>query len=228
MGWEDRKIYTDKKKFIESELNRIKIGLSKMLDKLPNKELPFMEPHLRVLYFETYFLLAYEFYNASLVLMGILLENITKERLFLDGIKDEELEEMTFGRAINKCEEMKILNSQELGFLKKKKQELRDPYAHYNKMKLSKDVYFPTWKIKNPVEKLIALDKRVRRGELTELQARQELIKGIKPELMSSKEFKPMAQIAKSEKEKGSAVDIFLEINTFTRKFAEKYFKPKK
>src|SRR3989344_7624578 len=145
MEWEDRKIYADKEEFIKIELGKKKDSFLKTLDKLPNKELPFMEPHLRALYFETYFLLAQEFYNASLVLMGILLENIVKEKLFIEGVKDEELEKMNFGQTINKC--VKILNSQELDFLKKKKEELRNPYAHYNKMKLSEGIYFPGWKI---------------------------------------------------------------------------------
>jgi len=227
MECEDRKIYPDKEKFIESELDRIKNSLSKMLDKLPNKELPFMEPHLRALYFETYFLLAQEFYNSSLVLMGILLENFTKEKLLMEGTSNEELEKMTFGEVIKKCRQNGFLDVEELSFLENKKKTLRDPYAHYNKMKLSKGIYFPTGKIHNPVEKLKQLHKRVEKGELTESQARQELIKGIKLELMSSKEFPPMAQIAKSEKEKSSALDIFLEIDKFIREFAEKYFKPK-
>jgi len=229
MEWDDLKIYQDKEKLIESELGRMKNSLSKMLDKLPNKEIPFMEPHLRALYFETYFLLAQEFYNASLVLMGILLENIAKEKLFIEGVKDKELEEMSFGKVISWFEKMEVLDSQELEFLKKKKEELRNPYAHYNKMKLSEGIYFSGWKIPSDglVSKLIALDKRVKDGELTEKEAQQELIKGVKPELISSKEFRPIAHIAKREREKVSAIDIFLEIDKFIRDFAKKYFKPK-
>ena len=227
MKWEDLNLYANKEDFIKMELDRIKNSLSKTLGKLPNKELPFMEPHLRALYFETYFLLAQEFYNASLVLMGILLENIAKEKLFMEGVKDEKLEKMNFGQVINESKD--ILSPKELDFLKKKKEELRNPYAHFNKMKLSEGIYFPGWKIPSNeiVPKLIALDKRVKNGELTEEQARQELIKGIKPELISSKEFRPIAHIAKSEKEKASAIDNFLEINKFVRDFAKKYFKPK-
>jgi len=193
MECEDRKIYPDKEKFIESELDRIKNSLSKMLDKLPNKELPFMEPHLRALYFETYFLLAQEFYNSSLVLMGILLENFAKEKLLMEGTSYEELEKMTFGEVIKKCRQNGILDAEELSFLEKKKNTLRDPYAHHNIMKISKGIYFPTGKINNPAEKIIELLKRVEKRELTESQARQELMKGIKLKLMSSKEFPPMA-----------------------------------
>src|SRR3989344_102884 len=129
----DRKLYSDKNKLIEIELENVKKIMSERLDKLPNNELPFMEPHLRALYFETYFLIAKGFNNASLVLMGILLENIIKEKL----------------------------------------------------------------------------------------------IKGVKPELVSSKEFRPVSQIAKSEKEKLQVIDEFLEVDKFVRNFAEKYFKPK-
>ena len=222
---EEQKIYLDKEKLIENELANTREIMSKTLDKLPNKELPFMEPHLRSLYFETYFLLAKGFYNASLVLMGILLENVIKEKLFMEGTKDEELEKINFGVALNKIK--LFISDEEFKFLDDRKLRLRNPYAHYNKMKLSEGIYFPVWKVENPVQKLIALQERVNKGELAEAQARQELIKGVEPKLMSSKEFRPISQIAKSEKEKSQITNVFLGIDRFVREFAEKYFKPK-
>lgn len=226
MEIEKQKIYSDKKKLIESELIRTKDILSKMLDKLPNEELPFMENHLRALYFETYFLLAEGFYNAALVLCGILLETVIKEKLFIEGIKDENLENINFGQAINKCKEKDFLTDEEISFLEDKKEKLRNPYAHYNKIKLSKGIYFHGWKIENPVEKLKELGERVKGGEITEEQARKELIKGVPAELISSEELRPLSQIAKSEMERKGAVNIFLEIDKFVRDFATKYFKP--
>lgn len=80
------KFYQNKEKFIEKELENLKKALEINLDTLPNEELPFMENHLRVLYFESYFLLAYKFYNASLVICGILLENLVKEKLGIPKI----------------------------------------------------------------------------------------------------------------------------------------------
>ena len=225
MSDETQKIYLDKEKFVGNILRDRKNNLLENIDKLPNEELPFMEPHLRALYFETYFLLAKGFYNASLVLMGILLENVIKEKLFMEGTKDEELEKINFGVALNKIK--LFISDEEFKFLDDRKLRLRNPYAHYNKMKLSEGIYFPAWTIENPVQKLIALQERVNKGELTEAQARQELIKGVEPELMSSKEFRPISQIAKSEKEKSQVTDVFLEIDGFIREFAEKYFKPK-
>jgi|SRR3989344_1312676 len=225
---EKMKLYEDKKRFIESEIENIKNKLDYNLDQLPNEELPFMESHLRALYFETYFLLAEGFYNASLVLCGILLENLLKEKLFNEHISDEDLENMNFGQAISKARTLKILKDDELKFLEEKKETIRNPYAHYNKMKLSRGVYFPMWEIENPVEKLIELDRRVKSMELTESQARQELIRGKNPELMSSKEFRPIAHLAKNKlEEEGFALSMFLEVDNFTRKFAENYFKPK-
>lgn len=227
MTEEKQKIYLDKEKLIEVELASTKDTMSKMLDKLPNEELPFMEPHLRALYFETYFLLAEGFYNASLVLMGILLENVIKEKLFMENIKDEELEKINFGGALTKIKP--FISENEFKFLEDRKLRLRNPYAHYNKMKLSEGIYFPVWKIPSEglVPKMIELDKKVREGKLTEVEARKELIKGIKPEMMSSKELRPISHIAKSEREKSQVIDVFLEINKFVRDFAEKYFKPK-
>src|SRR3989338_9644337 len=182
----DRKLYSDKNKLIEIELENVKKIMSERLDKLPNNELPFMEPHLRALYFETYFLIAKGFNNASLVLMGILLENIIKEKLFMEGIKDEELEKINYWTTLNKVKS--FISDKEFKFLDDRKLRLRNPYAHYNKMKLSEGIYFPVWKI--PIEgfipKIIELDKKVRESKLTEIEAQKELIDGINPEMMSS------------------------------------------
>ena len=221
-------IFDDKKEFIQNLLKSKREILSSNLDRLPKEELPFMEPHLRVIYFESYFLLANGFYNASLVLLGILLENLAKEKLFIEGFSDKDLEDMNFGQTIKRCEDMAILEIGELTFLKNEKINLRNPYSHYNKIKLSKGVYFKTWKINNPVDKLKALDEQVKKGEITEAQARQKLVEGIEPTLLSSKELRPLAHIAKNKlEEDGFAISKFLEIDKFTRNFAEKYFKPK-
>ena len=220
------KIFRDKNELIEKDLENLKVKLSENLDKLPNEELPFMESHLRALYFETYFLIAYGFYNASLVLCGILLETITKERLFNEGVKEEELERITFGNAISKCKSMGVLNKEELAFLELKRDELRNPYAHYNKIKLTEGKYVPTWEVPNIVEKLKELDELVKKGEITEEQARKELVKGIKPAFKDSKDFRPLAQIIKSEDDKNKTIPIFLEIDKFVRDFATRYFNP--
>lgn len=220
---EKQKIYFDKEKLIETELTITKDTMSKMLDKLPNEELPFMENHLRALYFETYFLLAKGFYNASLVLMGILLENIIKEKLFIEGIKDEELENnMNFRLALMKVKQ--FISEDEFKFLENRKDRLRNPYAHYNKMKLSKGIYFKGWKV--PIEKLSEVGERVKRGELSGEDFKKEIIKDIPSELISSEELRPVSQIAKSQMEKEQAIYVFLEIDKFIREFAEKYFKP--
>ena len=92
-------------------------------------------------------------------------------------------------------------------------------------MELSKGVYFRGWKIENLIEKLKELGKRVKNGEIIEEQARKELIRGVPTELISSEELRPLSQIAKSEIEREQAVNIFLEIDKFIRKFANKYFK---
>lgn len=195
------------------------------LQNLPNEEIPLMESHLRALYFQTYYLLALGFYNASLVLCGILLESLTKEKLHIEGVSDENIEKMDFRESIIKSKN--ILNSDEISFLESKKNDLRNPYTHYNMMKLSKGIYYPTFEIKNVniVEKLKELHGLVKQGKLTEAQARQKLIEGISPVLKSSKEFRPIAQLAKSQiEEEGYALKTFLEVDKFVRDFSEKYF----
>jgi len=219
-------IFGNKEKFIEEYLNDKREKLFENLNKLPNKELPFMESHLRALYFQTYFLLAEGFYNASLVLMGILLETITKELLFMNDVTDSELEKINFYDAIKKCKERDLLIHEELNFLKNINIKLRDPYIHYNKMKLSEGTSFLGGKISDPVPKIISLLEKTWNGELTEEEARHELIKDVKFEPMTSKDFRPLAQMGKSEFEDKEAINIFLEVDKFTRGFAKKYFKP--
>jgi len=111
----------EKEERIKIELEQTEKNLSENLYRLPQEELPFMEPHLRSIYYQAYFLLAYGFYNASIILCGILLESITKEKLFIQGIKDEELEGMNFGDTIRKCKSMEILDETELNFLRDEK-----------------------------------------------------------------------------------------------------------
>ena|SRR3989344_8293229 len=220
-------IFGNKEKFIEEYLNDKREKLFENLNKLPNKELPFMESHLRALYFQTYFLLAEGFYNVALVLMGILLETLTKERLFMNSVTDANLEKMNFYGAIKECKERELLTSEELNFLKTINIELRDPYIHYNKMKLSEGASFLGGKIINPVGKIISLLEKTLKGELTDKEAKKELIKDVKFEPMTSKDFRPLAQMGKSEFENKEAINIFLEVDKFTREFAKKYFKPK-
>ena len=48
-------IFNNKEEFIKQYLKDKEDKLSTHLDKLPNQELPFMESHLRALYFQSYF-----------------------------------------------------------------------------------------------------------------------------------------------------------------------------
>ena len=216
-----RKIFNNKEKLIEIELENTKKSLDERLDKLPNEELPFMQPHLRSLYFQAYFLFAYGFDNASLVISGILLESLVKEILSINGLSDRELEETDFGKAISLCE--KFLTKDEIEFLKEKKNSLRNPYLHFNRVRLTKGIYVPAWKIPN--EEFMALADKRKRGELTDEEFRKELIKGKVPEIVDSQSFKPLATILKAEVDKVKCLPAFLEIDKFVREFAEKYFK---
>src|SRR3989344_1839931 len=97
------KIFNDKEKYVDRILVDLKKNVEKNLENLPNEELPIMENHLRALYFETYFLLVLGFFNASLILCGVLLESLAKEKLHMAGISDEEIETFTLETTIKKC-----------------------------------------------------------------------------------------------------------------------------
>lgn len=214
----------NKEKFIKLQLEALKKSINENLDKLPNKELPFMEPHLRSLYFQAYFLLLYGLDNASIVLCGILLENIVKEKLFNEGIADEDLEKMNFGQVIKECETRKNLTKKELDFLKDKKEKLRNPYSHYNLMKLTDGKFVPICNI--PLDEVIKLNALVKKGILTEEEARNKLCGSKTFRFSDSKEFRALAQIVKGEEDKKIVIPTFLEVDRFIRNFAKKYFDP--
>ena len=119
-------LFDDKEKLIKKELENLRDKLEINLDKLPNEELPFMEPHLKALYFQVYFLTAYGFHNPALTMCGVLLEALIKQRIFDNGVSDEKIEEMDFGVAIKECSKRKIISEEELNFLKDKKNKLRN------------------------------------------------------------------------------------------------------
>jgi hypothetical protein len=217
----------DKEERIKIELEQTKKNLSENLDRLPKEDLPFMEPHLRSIYYQIYFLIAYGFYDASIVLVGIFLESITKEKLFIGGVLDEKLENMDFGSAISECKRRKSLSSEEITFLQEKKEKIRNPYLHNNQIKIAEGKEVVGWEIKDPVNKLINLMERVRGVEITEEQARKELIKDTPPKLLNSRTFRPAAHIIRCEEVKEKSFNIFLEIDKFVRAFAIKYFKAK-
>jgi len=220
-------LFEDKDKLIQNELKNLKDKLEVNLIKLPNEELPFMEPHLRALYFQTYFLIAYGFNNSSLVMCGVLLESLIKQRLFDKGISDDEIEKMDLGNVIKRCCKEKIISKEEIDFLKDKKDKLRNPYIHYNQFKLTKGMQTLGWVApgNETVQRLIELDKKVKEGLLTEKEAQMELIKGMTPKVISSKEVRAVAQTFKTDIDEKIAIPTFLEIDKFIREFADKYFK---
>jgi len=220
------KLFDNKEKFIQRELKNLRNKLEVNLDKLPNEELPFMEPHLRALYFQVYFLTAYGFNNPALTMCGVLLEALIKQRIFDSGVPDEKIERMYFGGAIEECSKKEIISNEEVNFLKNNKNKLRNNYIHYNQFKLTKGIQAPGWRAPGHevVQKLIELDRKVKKGLLTEKEARIELVKGMEPRIISSKDARAVAQTFKSEIDERIAIPTFLKIDKFVREFAKKYF----
>lgn len=215
-------MFEDKYKLIEQELIKVKKNLEVNLDKLPKEDLPFIEPHLVALYFQTYFLTAHGFHNPGLIMCGVLLEALVKQRLYESGISDNKIEKMDFGKAITECEKMKILGKEEIEFLRNKKDKLRNPYLHYNQIKLTEKIQVPLGQI--PLDKLKEFILKVSKGELTEQEARNQIFKNSNPKLKSSKEFRPLGQVIKSQIDEEIAIPTFLEIDNFLRSFCKKYF----
>lgn len=206
----------EEQKYLEMLLGNLEKTALKRLEMLPNPhEIPFMEPHLRALYFETYNLTAFGFNNASLVMQGVLLEAFVKEVIYYKEGKDFKGE---FGPAIQRCDEKEYLGPKEIDFLRRFKNNIRNRYQHTDIEEISAGIKFPAWKVRPEdvldKDKITAIKKKIREGTL-------------KPEFLGRDELRPLGFLAKSKVDE-MAIPQFMETDKFVRAMAEKHFKPHK
>ena len=203
-----------KKEFIE----RIK--------KLPNEELPHVEPGIRKLYFETYHLCALGIHNATIVLCGVLCEALLKDLIY-DKEKKEahEIKEMkknaTFGRIINFCSKRDYIDLEETAWFKKIKDEIRNLYQHIN--------------VKEIVTKTFGGQPfyRAQRIQIPKEASGEEFLKMLgdakdNPQfnaLFSGEDLRPLYDLEKGNIDENRSLLLFLEVDEFLRKFAKKHFK---
>lgn len=107
------------------------------LDDLP-------DPSLFFLYEDCYFTLLAGRHNASIVLMGVLLEVIMKERISLKcGIDFRG----PYGACLEKIEKEKLMKTEDIQFLRKFKDEIRNPYQHADEAEILQGVFVPVWPV---------------------------------------------------------------------------------
>lgn len=209
-----RFVQDSKERFIE----RIK--------QLPNEELPHIEAGIRKLYFETYYLCALSFHNATITMCGVLCEALLKDLIY-DKEKKEahEIQEIgeknaTFGNIINFCSKKNYIDQEETDWFKKIKDEIRNLYQHIN--------------VKKIVTKTFGGQPfyRAQKIQIPKNASGEELLKILKdakdnPQfntLISGEQIRPLYDIEKGRIDEHTSLPLFLEVDKFLRDFAKKHF----
>lgn len=177
-------------------------------------DLPHMEPRLRQAYMDTYCVTMMGFWNVSIIMQGVLLETLVKEIIFAKEKKDFRKD---FGQAIGRCEEKGYLTDVEIKFLRRFKDEIRNPYQHVDVKKIVGERRVPAWPI--PLEK----------GKVGEslLKGIEKVLKGEagRGELTSYENMRAVGVAIKGTIDERLALPLFCLVERFVRGLSTKHFK---
>lgn len=165
------------------------------------------------LYEDCYFNLLIGKYNAAIVLMGVLLEAIMKERIHLKTGKDFR---GSYGNCLKAIEERKLMQARDVWFLKKFKNEIRNSYQHSDESRILRDVFIPVWPLQFEggitLKKLESALQSIKSGEL-------------KPKILPVADEPAFRSIVKVEFDRIHAIDLFNQVYDFLLDSKIKYFK---
>lgn len=217
------KIYTDPERQVDDWFRNNRAGIVERLKKLPSDNLSiYAEPRVRALYGQTYMILTLGFYNATIVMCGILLEAMLKEVIYFKERKDftEIVGESSadLGHAISFCKETGYITENEANWLQSVKDRIRNPYLHSNVDKITKDIGVLGSEIRfsNPAELLEKL-RLITEGK-------QELRQG---KIMTVDDLRAIGDIVKWGIDEKTAMPLFLEVDGFVRVMIKRHFEPK-
>lgn len=170
-------------------------------------------PRLFFLYEDCYHTLLVGRYNASIVLMGVLLEALMKERNWLKlGINLRQ----AYGACLKKIKDEKLMRIEDIKFLRRFKDEVRNPYQHADESQIVQGIgLVPVWPIefkgKPTLEKLEKGFKDIKSGRL-------------KPQLMPA-DSPIIRPIVKQTYDRKHATDLFNQVYDFLLIARARYFK---
>lgn len=166
-------------------------------------------PKLFSLYMDCYQTLLSGRYNASIVMMGLLLEAIIKNIYFLKfGTECTK----PFGPCLQEIQKHKLMNKDEIKYLNNFKNEIRNPYQHVDDGYILKNVKIPVWPIKfEKPEELISQIEKMKAGDT-------------KPTMMSASEEPAIQPIIKNEYDSKKAIVLFNTVYDFLVLCNNKYF----
>jgi hypothetical protein len=178
---------------------------------LTNQDLP--NPRLLFLYQDCYQTLLIGRYNASIVMMGVLLEVIMKERIEL---KLGEYFSKPFGPCLEKIERNKLMGQEHIFFLRKFKNTARNPYQHADEVDIMKGIYMPVWPVK--FENEISAENM--KKFIDDINSGK-----VKPKFLPVSDIPAIRSIAKQSYDRKKAIELFNEMHDFLIDAYRFYFK---
>ena len=181
--------------------------------KPPLNQADLANPRLFFLYEDCYHALLIGRYNGSIVLMGVLLEALMKERISLKlGINFRH----AYGRCLKKIEDEKLMKLEDIRFLRKFKDEIRNPYQHADEFEITQGLFVRAWPLQFEgglsLKKLERAFENVKSGRL-------------KPKILSAADVPAIRSAAKQAYDRERAIDLFNQVYDFLLAAKIKYFK---
>jgi hypothetical protein len=172
-------------------------------------------PRLFFLYEECYHTLLIGKYNASIILLGTLLEIIMKERILLKLNIDFT---KPYGACLQLIEKKGLMNPYDILFLRRFKDQIRNPYTHADEAQILDGIIVPVFPLEMhkelTLEKLEAQFRKVKSGEQ-------------KPQLMFASQVPALRSVVKQQFDQKRAIGIFNQVYDFLLAAMIKYFKQK-
>lgn len=170
-------------------------------------------PRLFFLYEDCYHTLLIGRYNAGIILMGVLLETLMKERIWLKlGVEFQ----YPYGECLKKIESEKLMEPRDVFFLRKFKDRIRNLYVHGNEAKILEGIFVPVYPLEFKgelsLEKLEEGFQRVKTGQQ-------------KPKLLPASEVPAIRSVVKQELDRRRAIGLFNQVYDFLIAAKIKYFK---
>jgi len=179
----------------------------------PLNQADLANPRLFFLYEDCYYTLLIGRYNASIVLMGVLLEALMKERIWLKlGIDLRR----AYGACLSKIKKEKLMEVKDIQFLRKFKDEVRNPYQHTDESEILQGLFVRVWPLQFEgglsLEKLEQVMKNIKSGRL-------------KPKFLPAADVPAIRSAVKQTYDRNRAINLFGQIYDFLLVAKVKYFK---
>ena len=179
----------------------------------PVDEFVLLNTRVHFLYEDCYYTLLIGRYNASIVLMGVLLEALMKERIGLKlGIEFKG----TYGSCLRTIKSNTLMQAEDIQFLERFKDEIRNPYQHADEVGILQGLLVPVWPMEIQgelsFEKINTLMDNAKSGKM-------------KPKLLPASEIPAIRSVVKQEYDRKRAIDLFNSVYDFLIGAEAKYFK---